>query len=286
MKTLFSKLFVLTLIFSIITPSVLAHADTYRSWRNRNYNNYQSQNQNQNRNYNYQPYTLPVVPSCTDFSSASVGVSNLNNGINLSIASNDSALQSCIKNKSWLPYFTQYWNNVVLNISNTTLGVQILATSSNATTVSDLQNAGWRYLITGVTNYNYNYNNNYNYNQNYNYNNNYNQNYNRDCNCNYQYQNNNSNRTYRSGTSVFWNTNQIVRSLYNTSNGVQMYFTSPDYNTMLFLQWFAYSNLFSYLSGISITLSNIAWGVQVTVTAGSSSTIQEIQNIAYALVYQ
>ncbi len=113
MKTFFQGVVIFILLFSIISPSVLAYGGGYSPRRNKNYNNYQSQNQNQNRNYNYnnynyQPYTLPAVPSCTDFSSASVGVSNLNNGINLSIASNDSALQSCIKNKSWLPYFTQY----------------------------------------------------------------------------------------------------------------------------------------------------------------------------------
>lgn len=208
MKTFFRGTIIFTLLFSIISPSVLAYGEGYSPRRNRNYynNNYQTQNQNRNYNYNYnydyRPYTLPAIPSCSDFSSVSVGVGNLSNGINLSIASNDNALQNCIKNKSWIPYFTQFGNNVVLSVSNTTLGIQILATSSDASVVSKLQNTGWRYLITGVSDYTYNYNYNSNYTPNYNYNYNYNQTYNRDCNCNYPYRNY-SNTNYRSGTSVF-----------------------------------------------------------------------------------
>lgn len=274
MKSLLSKLFILTVILSIISPSVSAHSERYWSRNSRNYHTRQTQAPEYRHNYQQQPqyYTNPPVVSCSNLSNVSVGIGNLSNGVNISVASNDYTLQNCIKNTSWLPYFIWYGNNVTVSISNTTLGVQILATSSDTSTISNLQNAGWVNIITGISSYNYNYNYNYNHND------------------NYQYVPNptytNTDNRYRRGTYVFGNTSQIVRSLYNISNGVQMNFTSPDYTTMLFLQRFSFTSIFSYLSGISISQSNVSWGTQVTVTAGSTSTIQEIQNIGYALVYQ
>ncbi len=229
MKSLFSKILIIAIIFSIISPSASAHSS--KNHKNRYQQSYQTPTPQYNYSYQSQPqyqyYTNPPVISCTNLSNVSVGVGNLSNGVNIVIDSNNATLQSCIKNTYWLNYFTRFGNSVNVNISNTTLGVQIMATSNEITAITSLQNAGWISLITGVSSYNYN--NNYSYNQNYNYQYNY-------APQPYTYIPSYTNTPYRTGTSVFGNTSQIARYVYNTSNGIQMNFTSGDYNTMNFLQ--------------------------------------------------
>ena len=306
MKSFFSKILILGLVFSIISPSVSAHYGRYRNQSNNSSNysrSYEAPVPQYNYNYNYNqqyPSYGNTVVSCTNLSSVSVSIGTLSNGVNISVSSNDYTLQNCIKNISWLSYFTRFGNSVTLSVANTTLGVQITATSYDTSTVSSLQNAGWAAIITGVSNsggYGYNnygspystpntYTQTYNYNQNpgYNYNNNYQYNYTPAPVYTYTptYTNN-----YQAGSTFFWNTvYQISRSLSNISNGVQMTFTSPDYNTMRYLQGLSFSSLFSHMSGVSISRSDISGGTQITVTAGSTSSIQEIQNIGYALVYR
>lgn len=187
---------------------------------------------------------------CPNLSSVSVGAGNTTYGVNISIVSDNATLQNCIKNTSWLSYFTQFGNSVTVAVTNTTLGVQILATSYDTTVISNLQNARWSTIITGISyeSNNSSYYNNYS-NGNY-YNNNYYQPtpppppyYN---NYNNNYYNNNYTIPYRTGTDVFsGNTRYMIRSLSNVIGGVQMSFTSPDYNTTLYLQRFAFSDIFS-----------------------------------------
>jgi hypothetical protein len=234
---------------------------------------------------------------CPSFSSASVGVGTISNGVNISVVSYDTTIQKCIKNTSWLSYFTSFGNSVSIKVSNTTLGVQILATSYEESVIARLQNTQWSSRIKGNTDsyvdssydpynsyyvppapvYNTQTYNPYYYNPNsYPLTPVYNTAY---TNTNYQ---------YRTGTSIFgYGTRSLSRSLTNLSNGVRMTFLSADYDTANFLQNYMFSSIFSQnLYGISISQNKISGGVEVTVTAGSSSTVREIQNIAYALVYQ
>jgi hypothetical protein len=171
--------------------------------------------------------------------------------------------------------------------------MQITATSYDSYTTSALQNGNWVTTITSIQGYTYytqynppqtyyppvNYPTN-NYNPSYNYNPQY------YTPPQYNYTPPNYDNSSRRGTVVFGNISQIARSLSYVSNGVQMNFTSNDYNTMTYLQRFSFAYLFSHLSGVSISQTNISGGTQVTVTAGNGSTIQEIQNIGYVLVYQ
>ncbi len=262
--------------------------------------------------YQYQGTTASTL-TCSSYTSASVWVGTLINGVVVTIDSTDYILQNCIKNTAWLSYFTRFGNTVNLSISNTTRGVQITATSYDSDTISNLQNATWKSLITGTTTnsnwngYSYNqspiyYTNNQGYNTNTNgyYNNTpplpYNQGY---YNNQQQYYNQGyyntypqntyyiqPTRIYRTGTSLFPNTNQMYRALTYMSNGVKITLSSADYTTMRYLQGYSFASLFTDLSGVSLSTSNISWGVEVTITAGSSSTVEQIQKAGYALVYQ
>ncbi len=293
--------------------------------------------------YQYQ-WTTTSTLMCSSYTSASVWVGTLINGVMVTIDSSDSVLQNCIKNTTWLTYFTRFGNTVNVSISHTTHGVQITATSYDAGTVSNLQNATWRNIITGTTTqserygYTYNppptyYNNNqypraperyhternttsynqwyysngqyyttqptYSSNQGYYSNGNYyttqpSNSTNQIYSYNGQYYTTHPSntyyttpaRTYRAGSSIFPNTNQMYRALTYVSNGVKVTLTSADYSTMRYLQGYSYASLFSDLSGVSLSTSNIAGGVEVTITAGNTSTVEQLQKAGYALVYQ
>ena len=273
-------------------------------------------------NYQYQGTTSSTL-TCSSYTSASVWVGTLVNGVVVTIDSPDYILQNCIKNTAWLTYFTRFGNSVNLSISNTTRGVQITATSYDSDTISNMQNATWKNIITGTTTNNnsnwysyspspsYSYNNQwYSANKNWYYDNTpspspYNQNsyYSNQGYSSYndnQYYSNQGYyttyqqntyyvqpaRTYRTGSSLFPNTNQMYRALSYISNGVKITLSSPDYNTMRYLQWYSFASLFTDLSGVSLSTSNISWGVEVTITAGNSSTVEQIQKAGYAIVYQ
>lgn len=320
MNSYFVRVFAFILWIALIVPSVSATHIYERSPRIpvRSYISSPS--------YQYQWTTTSTV-TCSSYTSASVWVGTLTNGVMVTIDSSDYVLQNCIKNTAWLTYFTRFGNTVNISVSNTTRGVQITATSYDAGTVSNLQNATWRNIITGTTTqserygYTYNppptyyYNDQYNrtperyhternttsYNQWYYNNGQYytNQSYYNNqyytpptsYSNTYPYYNNNSYytvpaRTYRAGSSIFSNTNQMYRALTYVSNGVKVTLTSADYSTMRYLQGYSYASLFSDLSGVSLSTSNIAGGVEVTITAGSTSTVEQIQKAGYALVYQ
>ncbi len=260
--------------------------------------------------YQYQGTTTSTL-TCSSYTSASVWVGTLVNGVMVTIDSPDYILQNCIKNTAWLSYFSRFGNSVTLSVSHTTRGVQITATSYDSDTISNLQNATWKTIITGTTTnnnsngYSYNqaptyyannqgysnpppspYNQNYNNNQGY-YNNSqhlYNNGYSSTYSQNTYYVQ--PIRTYRAGSSLFPNTNQIYRALSYVSGGIKITMSSADYNTMRYLQGYSFANLFTDLSGVSLSTSNISWGVEVTITAGSSSTMEQIQKAGYALVYQ
>ena len=293
MKSFFSKILIVLISLSVITESVSAYGmSRYRSRTQSSYYNnrgYVAPAPQYNNGYNtYNNYQTPVV-SCPNFSNASVSIGTLPNGLNISVSSYDSALQTCIRSTAWASYFTRFGNSVNFSVVNTTLGVQMTATSYDSYTISSIQNTSWVSIINGIQGYSYSpyynqpqysypqYQNNpsYNYNNNpYYYNN------------QYQYNPPVYDNSSRRGSVVFGNTNQIARSLTYVSNGVQMNFTSNDYNTMNYLQRFSFTYLFSHLGGVSVSQSNISGGIQVTVTSGSTSTIQEIQNIGSVLVYQ
>lgn len=300
MKSFFSKIFLITLIFSVLAPSVSA-ASRYKISRTKPYYTASYQPQSQYIYDNRYGYTYPTTSynPCSNLSSVSVGIGTLPNGVTISIVSSDYTLANCIKNMSWTSYFTRFGNSVRVDVSNTNLGVQIIATSYDSNIALSLQNTGWANLITGNTSYceygtnNYSYAQDYAYSPNYNYYDTYQYHTNTYQNTFYTPISNpsiptrtNSDGWYRTGTSVLGNTSQIARSLSYITGGVQMNFTSPDYNTMMYLQRLSFTNVFSRLSWISITQTNIGWGTQVTVTSGSSSSVQEIQNMGYYIVYQ
>ncbi len=292
MKSFFSKILIVLISLSVITESVSAYGvSRYRSRTHSSYyNNYGYVAPAPQYNRGYNNYYTPVV-SCPNFSNASVSIGTLPNGLNISVSSYDSALQTCIRSTAWASYFTRFGNSVNFSVVNTTLGVQMTATSYDSYTISSIQNTPWASIISGIQGYSYSpyynqpqywypqYQNNpsYNYNNQYQYNQPYNQ---------YSYTPPVYDNSSRRGSVVFGNTSQIARSLTYVSSGVQMNFTSNDYNTMSYLQRFSFTYLFSHLGGVSVSQSNISGGIQVTVTAGSSSTIQEIQNIGSVLVYQ
>lgn len=267
--------------------------------RERQYMNRTSTTVTQSRAYQYSGLSSGV--SC-NFSFASVGIGMLSNGVTVMIDSPDTALTQCIKQNSWLPYFQRFGNGVSVSTDYTTRGVQIIVTSSDAQTISDIQNTQWGRVIRSaprvatqsqdtVVYYDNGYGQNYNSHQYYNPNYystqpyTYNPSYSTPTYPTWSVPTDPV-RTYRAGSSVFANWSQISRGIAYTNNGVQMTFTSPDYRTMTYLQNYYYTGLFSEFSGISVGLVNIAWGVQVTVTSGSTSTIEQIQKIGYALVYR
>ncbi len=306
MYSLFTRITALVFLLILITPEVSATRIYERKRRPITPSYIVSPN------YQYQGTTSTTL-TCSSYTSASVGIGTLINGVVVTIDSNDYILQNCIKNTSWLSYFTRFGSSVELSVSHTTRGVQITATSYDSDTIASLQNATWKTLITGTTT---NYNGNgYTYNQPPAYHNNqgyynpppspYNQNYNNTqgyySNGQYYYNNTNNGyyttypqynsyvqaaRTYRTGSSLFPNTNQMYRALTYISNGVKVTMSSADYNTMRYLQGYSFASLFSDLSWVSLSTSNISWGVEVTITAGSSSTVEQIQKAGYALVYQ
>ena len=237
-----------------------------------------------------QSYTTLSVPLSCSFSSASVGIGTLPDGVIVTIDSPDYALSRCIQNTSWTPYFTRFGNNVSISASQTTRWVQILATSTDQTTASDLRNAQWADIITGSNTYGAYGSTTY-----------------------YQpttlyyttapvqyytqtpvyptytitpyYTTTAPARTYVAGSSIF-STYQMYRALTYLSNGVKVTMSSADYNTMRYLQGYTYSSIYRDMSGISTSISNIAWGVEVTITSWNTSTIEQVQKIGYALVYQ
>lgn len=194
-------------------------------------------------------------------------------GVTVMIDSPDATLTRCIKENSWATYFTRYGNSLTISTDYTTRGVQIIATSGDAQLISDLQNAQWSRILRSATRVStqsqgtaISYDNGYN--QNYHSNQYYNPNYTTQP---YTYNPSYSTpvyptwsvptspvRHYRAGSSVFANYSQISRGIAYTNNGVQMKFTSPDYRTMLYLQGFYFTGLFSDFSGISVNLVNIA----------------------------
>lgn len=231
------------------------------------------------------------------FSSVSVGVGNVLDGVVVTIDSFDEEVTRCIKKTSWISYFSDFGNSVKVDISNTTLWVQIVATSKNSEVSINLKNVQWSRVITSRPstyissryskrltrtlprytprrrNVDIYDNNNY-YNNNY-YNNTYSP---------YNYWYNLPTRSYTAWSSIF-NTSQMYRSMTYLSNGVKMSLSSPDYRTMSMLQSYYFTGLFSDFSGISVSISNIAWGVEVTVTSGNTSTVEQIQKIGYAIIY-
>ncbi len=303
MKSIFVKIGALALISLLCMSEVSAYSyrvpSRSRSQRDYRYDNRQYTPNYYQQNY-YQPsYNYTYAVSCPSFSNVGVGVGSITNGVMVTVSSSDTTLQNCIKNMNWAPYFTRYGSNISLSISATTLGMQITATSYDSYTTSALQNGNWVTTITSIPGYTYYaqynppqtytpptnyppgyYNPQYNYNPSYNYTPPYN------YNPPYNYAPPSYDNSSRRGTVVFGNVSQISRSLSYLSNGVQMNFTSNDYNTMVYLQRFSFTSIFAHLSGVSISQSNISWGTQVTVTVGNTSTIQEVQNIGYALVYQ
>lgn len=56
-----------------------------------------------------------------DFSSISVGMGNVRNGVVVTIDSLDEGVTRCIKKSSWISYFSSFGNSVSVEISNTTL---------------------------------------------------------------------------------------------------------------------------------------------------------------------
>jgi hypothetical protein len=194
-------------------------------------------------------------------------------GVTVMIDSPDATLTRCIKENSWATYFTRYGNNLTISTDYTTRGVQIIATSGDAGLISDLQNAQWSRILRSATRAStntqtplysydtpgYSSSNGGTYHQ-----------------PHHTYQPYTYNpsystpvyptwsvptspvRHYRAGSSVFANYSQISRGIAYTNNGVQMTFTSPDYRTMLYLQGFYFTGLFSDFSGISVNLVNIA----------------------------
>jgi hypothetical protein len=236
----------------------------------------------------YQYYGTTPTPTCTNFSSASVGVGTLSYGVIVTIDSDDYTLQNCIKNTSWVSYFTRYGSNVSTSISYTTRWVQITATANDVTTISNLQNAQWKNIITGYT-YNTPYTQPYYYTQptyipppTYSI---------PSCPTNTYYNNTSicytpPARTYKAGSSIFPNTNSMYRAITYISNGIKLTLSSADYSTMRYLQWYQYSSLFTDFVGVSISTSNISWWVEVTITWSNSSTIDQINRIGQAIVYQ
>jgi hypothetical protein len=77
----------------------------------------------------------------------------------------------------------------------------------------------------------------------------------------------------------------MYRTLTYQTNGVKITMSSPDYTTMRALQSYYFTGLFSDFSGISVSVVTISGGVEVTVTSGNTSTVEQIQKIGYALVY-
>lgn len=55
------------------------------------------------------------------FSSVSVGVGNVLDGVVVTIDSFDEEVTRCIKKTSWISYFSDFGNSVKVDISNTTL---------------------------------------------------------------------------------------------------------------------------------------------------------------------
>lgn len=260
--------------------------------------------------HNYEPYayhdTVEYYPTYEDaynsrlgtecnFSSMSVGVGNVRNGVVVTIDSLDETVTRCIKNSSWISYFSSFGNSVSLEVNNTNLWVQIVATSTHSEVATNLKNTQWSRLLSSrsptylssrysnritrtlpkyiprrkaTTNHYYQpyqptY---YQYPQ-------------------YpQYRYTPPARTYVAGSSIF-HTYQMYRTLAYQSNGVKITLSSPDYNTTRTLQSYYYTGLFRDLTGVSVSVVNISGGVEVTVTSGSSSTTEEIQKIAYAIVY-
>ncbi len=276
--------------FVLISSGVTAH-ENYDSYYDYNYNT----NYNYNDRYIEDAYNNRLGTEC-NFSSISVWVGNVRNGVVVTIDSLDEEVTRCIKNTSWISYFSNFGNSVNLEVNKTTLWVQIVATSTNTEVATSLVNAQWSRLLSNrpssyisskyskrvtrtlprytprkkvvVVEDRY-----YPYQQ-----------------PTYQYQQypqyvyNPPARSYVAGSSLF-NTYQMYRSLAYQSNGVKITLTSPDYTTTRSLQSYYYTGLFSDFSGISVSVVSISWGVEVTITSGSTSTIEQIQKIGYALVY-
>ena len=280
MKFFIAKFLLIALSLSLIAPSTFAYGLRNRLQSSNGSIVYNNQTYN-NNTYNYgtqSTNTMTQNSPCGNFSNVSVGVGTLPNGIQLSIASNDSSIISCIKNTSWLSYFSRFGNGVTLQVSNTWLGVQVTATSYDSSTISAIQNAAWTTIITGASANNIYYNTPTYTTPTYN---------------NYYtpapvvlFTPSYDNYNYRSGTTIFGNVSQIARSLAYIPSGVRMTLVSGDYNTMLYLQQYSFTFLYAHLTGISISKSNISGGVEITVTAWSTSTINEIQNIGYAIIYR
>ena len=240
-----------------------------------------------------QSYTTLSVPLSCSFSSASVGIGTLPDGVIVTIDSPDYALGRCIQNTSWTPYFTRFGNNVSISASQTTRWVQILATSTDQMTASDLQNAQWSDIITGSNTYGTYGSTTYYQPQAPQYY------YAQPSSPSYYYTQAPvytpyvttpyyapvTTRTYTAGSAIF-STYQMYRALTYIPGGVKITMTSVEYNTMRYLQGYAFSALYRDLSGISTSISNISWGVEVTITSWNTSTIDQIQQIGYALAYR
>lgn len=289
LKNIYSFSIGLILLVWIQSIQTNAHEE-YNSYYNEPYDYRYS-----DRYYNPEDaYNSRLGTEC-NFSSISVGVGNVRNGVVVTIDSLDEAVTRCIKNSSWISYFSSFGNSVSLEVNNTNLWVQIIATSSNSEVATNLKNTQWSRLLSNrsPTYISSEYRNRitrtipryiprrkaYN-----------NQQYPSYQPTYYQYPQypqypyTPPTRTYVAGSSIF-NTYQMYRTLAYQSNGVKITLSSPDYNTSRTLQSYYYTGLFRELTGISVSVVNISGGVEVTVTSGSSSTTEEIQRIAYALVY-
>ncbi len=124
MKSFFSKICAITLIFSIISPSVSA-ASRYKTTRIKSYyeDTYRTQPSyyTHDSRYSYGYPTNTYYNPCSNLSNVSVGVGILSNGVTISVVSSDSILVDCIKNISWTSYFTRFGNSVRVDVSNTSL---------------------------------------------------------------------------------------------------------------------------------------------------------------------
>ena len=179
------------------------------------------------------------------------------NGVVVTIDSLDEEVTRCIKNTSWISYFSNFGNSVNLEVNKTTLWVQIVATSTNTEVATSLVNAQWSRLL--------------------------------------------SNRPSSYISSKY--SKRVTRTLprytprkkvvvvedryYPYQQPTYQYQQYPQYvyTTTRSLQSYYYTGLFSDFSGISVSVVSISGGVEVTITSGSTSTIEQIQKIGYALVY-
>lgn len=276
--------------YSFLTLGAEAH-ENYDS----SYYGYDSSNRYRyDDRYFVDAYNTRLGTEC-NFSSISVGVGNVRNGVVVTIDSFDEDVTRCIKNTSWISYFSSFGNSVSLEITNTNLWVQIVAASSNSEIATNLKNTQWPRLLssrpsTYISSKYSNrvtrtlpryiprkkvvaYDDSYSYHQPINYYPQY-----------PQHVYTPPARTYIAGSSIF-NTYQMYRTLAYQSNGVKITLSSPDYQTTRSLQAYYYTGLFRDFSGVSVSVVNISGGVEVTVTSWSSTTVEQIQKIGYALVY-